>query len=140
MEPTQAVQTTPKKGGIPIWIALVVLGLLFVAVVVGIGGIWYYVRSDRLKTEREKQNAEADKTRFDLAAKQAARNTELALAKAHQEQLLSEVRGATNVLQRLLNEYLGLHVYAAGAVVEYEYLGFDEYGACYAYPLLLATA
>ncbi len=86
------------------WIALVVLGILLVIVVAGIGGTYYYLNNEKLKLQREKENAEAEAGRAKLAEQQAGQKAAVALAKSQQDALLAEARNATNLLVRLMAE------------------------------------
>src|SRR5882672_5432198 len=93
---------SPKPQGIPMWIALVVLLVLMVIVGAAFGGFWYYVHNDKLKLQRQLEAAEAQKQRADLEQKKAAEDAKLALARNQQEQVLAQVRAATNVLMKLV--------------------------------------
>jgi hypothetical protein len=83
----------PRQGGISVGVALIGAFVLFIAAIAGIVGVWYYMHSERMHYDRQAEQV----------AKQKAQ-AELAVAKAHQEQALSEIRVATNVLERLLHE------------------------------------
>ena len=86
------------------WIALVVLGILLLLLVAGIGGTYYYLRSDQLRLQRDLEKAQAETVRAKLATEQVAQKTGLALAQTHQKAMLPQVQAATNVLTRLLAE------------------------------------
>lgn len=83
-------------------VAVVVLLILVVIVAVAFGGLWHYANNEKLKEHRLREKAEADKTRIEIADQAASQKAALAVAKTHQEELLSQARSATNVLTRLL--------------------------------------
>ena len=83
-------------------VAVVVLFILVVIAALAFGGLWHYARSEKLKEHRLREKAEADKTRIEIADKEASQKTALVVAKTHQEELLTQARSATNVLTRLL--------------------------------------
>jgi hypothetical protein len=95
------------------WTALLVLLVLLLLVVSGFAALWYYVRSDKIQTERRIAHAEAEKVRVELASKEAAQKAALALSKTRQEAALSQLRAATNALMRLLSEATRLESDAA---------------------------
>ena len=85
------------------WTALLVLAFLTVFVGTGIGCMWYYVHSDRLKMQRQLDELQALKTHVEIAKTKVAQNAGLALAATHQEAALVQIRAATNQLMRLLS-------------------------------------
>ena len=104
METQLPLPKQPHKGGVPMWIALVVLGILLLLLVAGIGGTYFYVSSDQRKLRDALNRAEAETARAKLATDQVAQKTGLTLAKTHQEAMLTQARAATNLLMRLLAE------------------------------------
>ncbi|MEO7678693.1 MAG: hypothetical protein ABIV39_18210 [Verrucomicrobiota bacterium] len=99
-----STETNRKSQGIPMGVALAFLLVLMVVIAGAIGGVWYYIHNDKLKLERELAQAQTDTLRAEIAAKTAAQNSGLALAKTRQEELLGVARAATNTLTRLMVE------------------------------------
>jgi uncharacterized protein HemX len=77
---------------VPIWIALVVLVLLLLLVVAGIGGTYYYLRSDQLRLAREVEAAKQEAKRKDLVAQEAIANAKAVTARNQQDQLCGRRR------------------------------------------------
>ena len=102
MDSQPSLPNQPHKGGVPYWIALVVLALLLILVVAGIGGTYYYLRSDQLRLARETEAAQQEAKRKELVAQEAIANAQAVTARNQQDQLLTEVRAATNALTQLL--------------------------------------
>ena len=102
MDSQPSLPNQPHKGGVPYWIALVVLALLLILVVAGIGGTYYYLRSDQLRLARETEAAQQEAKRKELVAQEAIANAQAVTARNQQDQLLTEVRAVTNALTQLL--------------------------------------
>lgn len=94
----------PEKKGLPLWTLLV--GLLIVAAIgiASLGGVLYFMRSDKVRMELELQAVKDDEAAAQLAATKAANEARLARARNWQDQVLAQMRGATNVLFQLLAE------------------------------------
>ena len=58
-------------------VAVVVLFILVVIVAVAFGGLWHYASSEKLKEHRLREKAEADKTRIEIADKEASQKVGL---------------------------------------------------------------
>ncbi len=89
----QETDTTPKteapteKKGLPLWTLLV--GLLIVAAIgiASLGGVLYFMRSDKVRMERELQAVKDKQAAAELAATKAADDAKLALARNRQDQV-----------------------------------------------------
>jgi len=107
MQETDSTQKTgapTEKKGLPLWTLLV--GLLIVAAIgiASLGGVLYFMRSDKVRMERELQAVKDKQAAAEVAATKAADEAKLALARNRQDEVLAQVRSATNVLFQLLAE------------------------------------
>ena len=84
-----------------------VLAALLVLALVGVGslvGVIYYLRSDKAKVERQLAELAAKQAQAEIDQKKAADNEKLTLARNRQDEVLAQVRSATNILFQLLAE------------------------------------
>jgi hypothetical protein len=102
MDNNPASPQSPKKGGIPLWWALVALATLVVLAVVAVGIVLHVTTSSKLQVEREAQSLKVKQEQERIDAEKASQNTALALARTRQEEVLVHARNGTNALGRLL--------------------------------------
>ena len=94
----------PKSHGLPLWTVLVGLLILALVGVASLGTFLYLARSDKAKMQRQVEALKLKEARDKLATDEAAEKSKLAMARTRQEEVLAQVRNATNVLQRLLQD------------------------------------
>jgi hypothetical protein len=102
--PTPTPGETKQTKGIPLGVFMIILLVIAVVGVASLAGIFYYTRSDKAKLERQLQAMEAQQAQAKVDEKKAAENAKLTLAKNRQDEVLAQVRNATNVLFQLLAE------------------------------------
>ncbi len=93
-----------------------VLAALLVLALVGVGslvGVIYYLRSDNAKVKRQFEELAAKQAQAEIDQKKAADNEKLTLARNRQDEVLAQVRSATNILFQLLAETKALTAEAA---------------------------
>lgn len=93
-----------------------VLAALLVLALIGVGslvGVVYYLRSDKAKVERQLAELAAKQAQAEIDQKKAADNEKLTLARNRQDEVLAQVRSATNILFQLLAETKALATEAA---------------------------
>lgn len=88
--------------GVPLWLMLAGFLALGLAGATALVGTIYYIKSDRLKLVRELEAATNAAQRHEIEAKQAAEQAKLVRARNGQEQVLAQVKAATNSLAPLL--------------------------------------
>ena len=92
----------PKSRGISMWMILVGLLVLAAISIAALGGFLYVSQNKSKQLERAFQEQRDEQERTRIAAEKAAAEARLALARNRQEEVLAQVRQATNVLERLL--------------------------------------
>lgn len=99
---TQKAADPKSKKGLPLWTLLI--GLLVIAAIgiASLAGVFYYMRNDRARLERQIAAMETKQEEAKLQEKKAADDAKLALARNRQDEVLAQVRSATNVLFQLL--------------------------------------
>lgn len=126
--------TAKETKGLPMWTVLVGVLALAVIGIASLGGVVFYLRSDKAKLERQIQAMETKQAQDKLAEKKAADDARLALARNRQDEVLAQARNATNGLFQLLAESKDLASKAAA-------LKSNEIGRMIAlHPDLLAQA
>lgn len=93
-----------------------VLMLVVVFALLGIGslvGVVYFTRGEKAKLERQFAESEARQAKAKLDEKKAADDAKLALARNRQDEVLAQVRNATNVLFQLLADAKALSAESA---------------------------
>jgi hypothetical protein len=102
MQPELLQQNGRKPGGMPYYVILLVT-LVSALVMIGVlGFIVYYLHSDKKIIERKLAALETQKQREELEQKTGAENSKLTLAHNVQEDVLAQIRAATNILTKLL--------------------------------------
>ena len=104
MNPHKIIDVTPKSRGFPLWTLLVVLLVLALVSVATLGGFLYLKTNAKDKLEREFKASAARQAQTELDREKAAQKAQLALARNHQEAILTQTRNATNLLGSLLQE------------------------------------
>lgn len=112
-EPTLPPSKPKQSNGIPLGVFMIVLLLIAVIGVASLAGIFYYTRSDKAKMERQLQAMEAQQAQAKVEEKKAAETAKLTLARNRQDEVLAQVRSATNVLSQLLTETKALAIESA---------------------------
>ena len=109
MEGHELPNPKPRKGGIPLWVALVaLLVLVLTAGGIFVGMLWY-TQNAKHRQEVLLQEAEARKVEAKLAEEKAAQDAKLAAARNRQEDALRVTRSATNALERFAAALASVH-------------------------------
>ena len=103
-KPTSTPGETKQTNGIPLGVFMIILLVIAIVGVASLAGIFYYTRSDKAKLERQIAAMETKQAEAKLQEKKAADDSKLALARNRQDEVLAQVRNATNVLFQLLAE------------------------------------
>lgn len=103
-KPTPPTGETKQTKGIPLGVFMIILLVIAIVGVASLAGIFYYTRSDKAKLERQIAAMETKQEEAKLQEKKAAEESKLALARNRQDEVLAQVRNATNVLFQLLAE------------------------------------
>jgi hypothetical protein len=91
-----------KSHGLPLWTVLVALLVLALVGVASLGAFLYLARNDNARIKRDLAAFANKQAQDKLAQEKADANSRLAMARTRQEELLAQVRNATNLLERLL--------------------------------------
>lgn len=103
-----------RRKFLPLWTILLVLAGL-VCVVLGLLGFWIYsMRSDKLKYQRQLEALTIQTNKAALEHTKAAEDAKLAIAQTRQQEVLAQVRAATNTLSRLLESLNRVNTKASG--------------------------
>ena len=94
--------TRPRRGGWPLWIALVVLLVIAAGAIVTLGFVVRYLHNEKIQLVHQLERAEAEKQRHELEQKRGAEDAKLLQARNQQDQVLNQARSATNLLMKLL--------------------------------------
>lgn len=92
----------PGRGGLPLWIPLVVLLVIAAGAIVTLGFVVRYLHNEKIQLAHLLERAEAEKQRHELEQKQATENARLVQASNQQDQVLNQARSATKLLMKLL--------------------------------------
>src|ERR1051325_2758174 len=104
MDNPTSLPHSPTPRGIPLWIAGILLLVLAILTAAGCAFMWYSMRSDKAKLERQILALTNQQQRAELERQKGAEDARLAFARTHQNDTLIKVRQATNALETLLHQ------------------------------------
>ena len=114
----------PKKKFLPFWTLLLAGAVLVLLLAGALGFGFYYIHSGKLQLQREKETAESQKIRNDLEQAKASEAARVAVAQNRQQEVLAQIKTATNDLAKLLEsvvrfstEAVALRTNAAGQFI-----------------------
>ncbi len=93
---------SPKTSGMPIWVALMLLLVIALVGLGAIGGLYYYMHGRTARVQAKLDAVEAQKKQTELDRQKAEEQARLTLAGNRQQEVLAQVRAATNALEKLL--------------------------------------